>query len=279
MAKKGLEFDEIGYWSEVKLEIVRKYVAAYSRILAAQPSIRGYVYIDGFAGAGSHISRTTGNKVPGSPSIALATTPPFSEVHLIDLDGTRTEELSRLSAGDPRVSVYEGDCNDILLKKVLPRCRYEDRRRALCLLDPYGLNIGWKVLETAGSMKTVEVFYNFMIMDANMNVFMRDPGKISPEQAARMDFVWGDTSWRKAAYRTTRNLFGEVEEKATNEEIAEAFRWRLEQVAGFKFVPQPMPMRNSKGAVVYYLYFASPSRTGGKIVTDIFDAYRDEGVH
>lgn len=29
------EFDEIGYWSEVKLEIIKKYAAAYSTILAA----------------------------------------------------------------------------------------------------------------------------------------------------------------------------------------------------------------------------------------------------
>jgi len=36
-------------------------------------------------------------------------------------------------------------------------------------------------------------------------------------------------------------------------------------------------MRNSKGAVVYYLYFASQNDTGNKIVTDIFNTYRDAG--
>ncbi len=29
-------FDEIGLWSEIKLEIVKEYATAYSRILAAQ---------------------------------------------------------------------------------------------------------------------------------------------------------------------------------------------------------------------------------------------------
>jgi len=278
MAKKALAFDEIGYWSEVKLEIVRKYASAYSTVIAKHAFLRGHAYIDGFAGAGSHVSKATGNAVPGSPRIALQTTPPFTEVHLIDLDGSRAAALRRLSAGDPRVTVYQGDSNDVLLRDVFPRYRWEDFRRALCLLDPYGLNIGWKVLETAGKMKSVEVFYNFMIMDANMNVFMRDPGKVSPEQAARMDFVWGDQTWRTAAYRRAQDLFGEREEKATNEEIAESFRRRLEEVAGFKYVPQPMPMRNSKGAVVYYLYFASPNEIGGKIVADIFDTYRDKGM-
>jgi hypothetical protein len=36
-------------------------------------------------------------------------------------------------------------------------------------------------------------------------------------------------------------------------------------------------MRNTRGAVVYYLFFASPNRTGAKIVSDIFNTYRDRG--
>lgn len=91
--------------------------------------------------------------------------------------------------------------------------------------------------------------------------------------------MWGDSSWQTAAYRKRADLFGEVEEKASNEEIAEAFRDRLERVAGFSFVPKPMPMRNSRGAVVYYLYFASPNRTGARIVTEIFGKYGDAGAH
>jgi hypothetical protein len=33
-SSKDFDFDEIGYWSEVKLEIVRKYAKAYSTILS-----------------------------------------------------------------------------------------------------------------------------------------------------------------------------------------------------------------------------------------------------
>jgi len=73
-------------------------------------------------------------------------------------------------------------------------------------------------------------------------------------------------------------LFGEIEEKATNEVIAEAFRERLEKVAGFTYVPAPIPMRNSRGAVVYYLYFASPNKTGAGIVEQIFSKYRNKGA-
>lgn len=278
MSEKALRLDEIGYWSELKLEIVKKYASAYSTILAKQRFVKGYLYVDAFAGAGTHVSKTTGEAVAGNPLNAMAVEPPFSELHFIDLDGSRTAELTRLAAGDKRVTVHKGDCNDILLREVFPRCKYEDYRRGLCLLDPYKLNVNWDVLKAAGEMGSVEVFYNFMIMDANMNVFMKDPTKVAPEQAARMDAVWGDTSWRTAAYRKTHDLFGELDEKVTNEDIAAAFRDRLRTVAGFKYVPDPIPMRNSRGAVVYYLFFASPNETGGKIVNEIFARYRNQGA-
>ncbi|OFW01813.1 MAG: hypothetical protein A3I61_05560 [Acidobacteria bacterium RIFCSPLOWO2_02_FULL_68_18] len=278
MADKSLRFDEIGYWSEVKLDIIKKYAQAYSTIMAKQKSIEAHVYIDGFAGAGRHISKATGEAVAGSPLNAMKIQPPFTELHFIDLEGSRAAELRRIAAGDRRVRVHKGDCNGILLNEVFPRCRWSDFRRALCLLDPYGLAVDWDVLRTAGEMKSVEIFYNFMIMDANMNVFMHDAGKVAAAQARRMDAVWGDDSWRSAAYTRTEGLFGEIERKATNEDVAEAFRLRLEHVAGFAYVPQAMPMRNSKGAVVYYLYFASQNQTGAKIVEDIFDTYRARGV-
>jgi hypothetical protein len=47
----------------------------------------------------------------------------------------------------------------------------------------------------------------------------------------------------------------------------------LNKVAGFGFVPDPLPMRNSKNAVVYYLFFASPKAVADKIIRDIFRKY------
>ena len=70
----ALVFDEIGYWSEIKLDIVRRYAVEYSKILSNRFH---HVYIDAFAGSGMHISRTTGELVRGSPQIALDIIPPF----------------------------------------------------------------------------------------------------------------------------------------------------------------------------------------------------------
>jgi len=271
-------YDEIGYWSEIKLDIVREYARSYSRIMSKQRPIRKHIYIDAFAGAGRHLSKRTGEFIAGSPLNALNVKPPFNEFHLIDLHGGKAKELRKLAGDRKDVFVYEEDANRCLLERVFPRCRYEDYSRALCLLDPYKLNVDWRILQTAGQMRTIEIFYNFMIMDANMNVLWRNPENVSPVQAKRMDMVWGDQSWREAAYRKVPTLFGDVDEKTGNEAVAEAFRKRLQDVAGFKFVPKPMPMRNRNGAVVYYLFFASPNQTGAGIVQDIFGKYRTRGM-
>src|SRR5690348_9339141 len=109
-----LKLDEVGYWSEIKLDIIRDYAAAYSRILAGQSRPRlCHVYIDAFAGAGVHLSKATGEEVAGSPVIAAQTQPPFREYHFIDLDGHKAANLRKLFADRSEIHVHQGDCNDV----------------------------------------------------------------------------------------------------------------------------------------------------------------------
>jgi three-Cys-motif partner protein len=276
--KSALNFDEIGYWSEIKLDIVRDYAAAYSKILTAQSNPELYhVYIDAFAGAGIHVSKGTGEFVQGSPLNAIHVQPPFREFHLIDLDRKKVVSLRRLIGKRPDVHIHEGDCNEVMLKKVFPKVQFKDYRRGLCLLDPYGLHLSWKVIETAGKMQSMDMFLNFPVADINRNVLWRDPQGVDAADIDRMTGFWGDDSWRATAYSTQRNLFG-FEEKVENARVAESFRERLKKVAGFKHVPGPLPMRNSKGAIVYYLFFASQKLVAKDIVEHIFTKYSERGA-
>ncbi|MFA6186541.1 MAG: three-Cys-motif partner protein TcmP [Phycisphaerae bacterium] len=273
-----VKLDEIGYWSEVKLDIIREYAVAYSTIMHKQTSIRNYYYIDGFAGAGVHISKSTQEFVLGSPLNALNVRPPFSGFYFIDLNGDKTGLLKDFSKDKSNVKVYNGDCNHILLDKIFPQVKYQNYERALCLLDPYGLHLNWDVLNTAGQSNAIEIFLNFPVMDMNMNILWNNPDKVDDAQIDRMNAFWGDESWRDAAYKTQQGLFDTLEEKSSNLAIAKAFQKRLKDVAGFSYVPEPIPMRNTKGATVYYLFFASPKEVAGKIVRNIFDKYKNKGL-
>jgi three-Cys-motif partner protein len=248
MDKAEFKFDQIGCWSEIKLDIVREYAAVYSKILSARtnPSLY-HLYVDAFAGAGVHLSRTTGEFVLGSPLNALSVKPPFREFHFIDLDREKVSALRELVKDRSDTYVWEGDCNQLLHKEILPRCRYKDYRRALWLLDPYKLQLNWSVIEMAGREETIDIFLNFPVMDMNRSVLWRDPSKVHGRNRARMDAYWGDHSWQEISYTTNDNLFG-WQEKADIETIVQAFRERLKKVAGFANVPRPIPMRNTKGA-------------------------------
>src|SRR5690349_7122353 len=171
--------DEIGFWSEIKLDILRKYSPEYTKIVKQQSWNFRTIYADAFAGSGQHISKTTGERIQGSPSRALEVQPPFDEYHLIDLDAAKIRSLEELAAQRKDVHVHHGDCNEVLLQKVFPRALYKDYRRALCLLDPYSLQLDWQVIATAADMKSVEIFLNFPIMDINRRSEERRVGKES----------------------------------------------------------------------------------------------------
>lgn len=270
-----LKYDEVGYWSEIKLDILREYASAYSQILSAQNKFH-HVYIDAFAGAGTHISRTSGEEIPGSPIIALGVRPPFTEYHFIDLDTDKAVALRKEVGPRDDVFIYNEDCNSLLLNNILPKIKYEQFRRALCILDPYGLHLDWRVLALTGRLGTCDIFLNFPVADMNRNVLWRARDGVSESQIARMNRFWGDGSWREIAYRKERNLFFEEEIKNDNDQVANGFAERLKKVAGFAHVPKPLPMKNSSNAIVYYLFFASNKPVAAGIVSDIFKKYANK---
>lgn len=133
--------DEIGFWSEIKLDILKSYSLAYSKILKRQTWNFHTLYIDAFAGSGKHVSKRTGEFVAGSPARALDVKPPFDEYHFIDMDEAKVRSLEDIARTHANVTIHQGDCNRILLKDIFPLAQYKNFRRALCLLDPYSLQL------------------------------------------------------------------------------------------------------------------------------------------
>ena len=281
------KLDEIGEWSVDKLCILKAYAEQYSQVLQSQKSATGvrrfrYGYIDGFAGAGEHMHKKTHEIVPGSPLNALRVKHRFDEYHFVDLDPDRVARLRAIAASEKNVTVHHGDCNTVLLNEIFPRFQFQDFARALCFLDPYGMHVSWDVLKQAGTMGTIEIFLNFPVADINRNAKRTNPNDVEPDHRKRMTLLWGDETWHSAMFKqSTQGSFFEALgdsspdlENAGNDGLAEAFQERLKRVGGFQFVPKPVPMRNSKNAVVYYLFFAGNNEAGNRIASHIFKKYR-----
>jgi three-Cys-motif partner protein len=241
------EFDEIGVWSELKLEIIEKYGAAY-----------------------------TGTAVEGSPARALKVTPPFDGYYFIDLNEDKTDYLKSIVGNRSNVHIHTGDCNQYLTTQLLPTIQFRNFRRALCLLDPYGLHLDWEVIRQAGQSKAMDMFLNFPVMDMNRNAIWKNPDTAPADGIERMTRFWGDDSWKRVAYVESPqgSLFGPETVKVSNDAIVAAFRTRLKSAAGFEHVADPLPMKNTRNAVVYYLFLASQKPVAEKIITDIFKKYR-----
>ena len=144
-------------------------------------------------------------------------------------------------------------------------------------MDPYGLHLNWETIMIAAQQRTIEIFLNFPLMDMNRDVLHNDLFKADPDQIERMNRFCGSEEWQKILYREQKDLFGGTYQMKIggNLELGNWFRReRLQKNAGFKFVPEPVLMRNSKGGPLFLLFFASHNETGKKIVSDIFNKYR-----
>ena len=160
------KFDEIGLWSELKLEIIEQYGAAYTKAFANARNLKKY-YIDGFSGAGMHISKTTGSAIEGSPTRALKVMPPFDGYCFIDLNADKTDYL-RATCGDrPDVDIHTGDASQYLTRQLLPTIQYEKFNRAPCLLEPYALQLDWEVILQAGQSRAVSGEPRWQLSDAS----------------------------------------------------------------------------------------------------------------
>ena len=274
-----ITFDEINSWSEVKLEIIREYAIPYMDIMRKNRFTAHYV--DGFCGSGVHLSQDSRDIVPGSPLQVLDISKPFDTYHFVDLDGDKTSVLKEICESefpDRSTEIVTGDCNEVLMH-ILPRFSRGNYDRLFCLLDPYGLHLKWDVIEKMGTMGIVDLILHFPIMDINRNAIWKNPHEVPQAGIERMNSFWGDETWKNIAYTDDpqQNLFGDPKKmKQENITIANAFKDRLKKHGKFEYVPNPIPMKNSRNAVVYYLFFASQNKTANKIANHLFNKYGEE---
>ena len=264
-------FDEIGPWTEVKLDIIKRYGQEYSRILSKREYLH-HAYIDAFSGPGINKRKITKEFIPGSPLNALLIKPKFEHYYFIDIDSQKTSFLKELVGDRGDVTIYESDCNEVLLNKIFPKFTFESYWRALCFLDPYKLQLRWKVVEEAAKLGTIDLFLNFPLLDINRSVVRSNPKDITQKNIKRMDQFWGDNRWYDLLYASSPDLFveGREQRKAKAETaLVQAYRKKLLD-AGFSCVPIPLPIRNTQRGIIYFIFFASEKPVAKNIVEHIF---------
>jgi three-Cys-motif partner protein len=274
MGRPGIP-DKVGPWAEVKHSILVDYAQQYAYILAKQSNLKFY-YVDAFAGKGLSIIRNTSRVIQGSPLRVLDIDPKFHGYIFIDKSQENINYLSERVGTTKNVEFYCGDANEILVEKILPRMTYESFSRVLLFLDPFGLDVFWPVMKMAGSLGTVDFFLNFMTMDLNRNVLWNKRSLVPAANKENFNRVVGEDKWEQIAYDESINLFAEVEDvKKDTINVLKYYKNRLKNDAGFKFVPDPVPIHNKSGAIIYHLFFGSKNPTANRVAKYILNTYRD----
>ncbi len=275
------DLSKVGPWTRKKLELLNKYLSAYTTILAAQPWCSGVHYIDAFAGPGMHIDRETQQLLEGSPLRALNVEPSFDRLIFIEKDDDRVERLNALADeyAERNIDVWQGDCNDVLphIFEEIP-----GNQRAFLLLDPYNLGVRWETIQAAAEAgkqrgnrfyKTIEIMINFSLHDANRNVVRSQPDDMDPHQAQRLTEVWGSQEWMDWIYGEAPQLSFSGPEQVKVDDVpdrlSEGFKARLETV--YDHVSDYVIMRNTTNAPQYSLILASHVGVAQKIMNDIME--------
>ena len=269
-----------GPWTQEKLEILHRYLYEYTTALKNQPF--RLIYIDAFAGPGNWRQDTTyleahyseyNEMLSGSPQIALdITDKPFDELIFIDTNPQHIESLENLKSQNPNRSIttYQSDANSIL-PQICNRLQPFDR--AVVFLDPYATEVAWATVEQIAQSRKIDCWILFPIMAITRQMpRRREP---DPTWMENLDRVFGARNHWHGFYSPSKQstLFADnppLEREPGNDQIAEAYRQRLESVFT-RVAPTPRVFKNSTNSKLFHLFFAASNPVGANTAVKIAD--------
>ncbi len=249
-----------GKWTQDKLGRLEGYLKAYTTIFKKR-AWATTVYVDAFAGTG--IIPTKSISAPGSSSepdepqveeflkgsarIALSVDPPFSKYLFIEKSAAKAKELEKLREEYPdraeRIQIEKAEANTYLLQWI-QQSNWKTTR-AVMFLDPYGMQVEWRLLEAIAATKAIDLWL-LVPIGIGANRLMKQQGLPRQEWQERLTSFFGTGEWQERFYKpvTPLDSFGEgpTQEKTANyDELAAYFVERLRLIFGEEGVaPNPL---------------------------------------
>lgn len=279
-----------GQWTEEKLNRLREYLPAYTKIFKSNERakfLRTY-YVDAFAGTGyrsiKDISRLPRQMLlsedevnfedqdaqafnDGSARIALEVEPSFDNYIFVEQAPEHVQELEKLRSQFPakanQITIMQNDANTFL-QSWCSQMNWE-KNRAIVFLDPYGMSVEWATIEAVAKTKAIDLWLLFPLGQAVNRLLTRN----HPPEGAwanKLTRFFGTEDWKTEFYRPRQQttLFSTEEtlqKEANFESIGKFFVKRLESVFA-KVSPNPLTLYNSRNVPIYLLCFAASNPKG-----------------
>ena len=269
-----------GLWTREKLEILRRYLDAYTTALKHRPF--NLIYVDAFAGPGSWRPGSSyapaqygdfAQMLKGSPSIALDIEDrPFDKLVFIDTDPENIDSLAEMQKRSPtrNITIVQEDAN-LAIPELCSGL--SNRDRAVVFVDPFATHVSWSTIQAIASTQKIDCWILFPLMAiARLMPLNREP---DAALAQRLDRIFGGREYWRGVYSPVKqpsfwSQGDEQERESGSEQIATAYRERL--ISVFKKVaPTRRVLKNSQNSDLFDLFFAAGNPRGAEIAVGIAD--------
>jgi len=273
-----------GDWTQKKIEIVVAYAKAYLTIMNSYPQFK-CLYFDGFAGSGNIYKddEIDFEIIKGAAIRILEIDEPksFDIYYFVEIDDKNKTELAETierKFPNKKCHVVSDDCNNRLVS-MSTFLKQNKNFRTLAFIDPYGMALKWssvKVLKGLG----IDLWI-LVPTGIGMNRLLKRNGDIRDAWLIKLELSLGLSreEIKKYFYKseTIHTLFGEEtsiskEEKAI-QKAADLYKKRLNEI--FKFVSEPLELKNSTGSIMYHFMMATNNVSAFKIANDIIKKYKN----
>ncbi len=270
-----------GPWTTEKLEILEKYLDAYTTALKNQPF--NLMYIDAFAGTGDISIQQEHNGpraiIDGSSRRAIKIKDkPFDRLILIEKDYERYRKLVHLKTENPirDIQIENCDANSFL------RNMSEDWKiwRGVLILDPFATEVEWATIEKVAQFNALDTWILFPVSAiTRMLPKSRLPDDVSRKWANKLTRIFGDDSWNELYHPNPQKSFWEDElyhRDTGTDGIIRLYKNNLKSLFGRRFMEQSQSLLNSTDVHLFEFIFCVGNENGvslaKKIAKSIVDA-------
>lgn len=270
-----------GSWTKEKINIVESYAKAYLAIMNKYRQWK-LLYFDGFAGTGEIC--TEGDEdisIEGAAKRILDISKPrtFDMYYFVELDPEKVVSLEQMIKEEyPErrgLFVNAADCNKKLYDLATFLKGPGKGYKTLAFIDPCGMELDWDSLY---SIKDLSIDLWILIpTGVGANRLLKKDGNISKAWLSRLERFFGipESELLPLFYKKYKEqtLFGDEEivmkEKDAVALIYELYQSKLSSL--FKYISDPMVIRNSKNSIMFHFLMASNNKTAVKIANDIIE--------
>ena len=249
-----------GSWTVEKLEILERYLDAYTTALKNQPF--KLMYVDAFAGTGKvplpDDDGEAASFLSGSAKRAIQiASKPFDKLIFVEKDPDRCANLESLCKAHPdRDTMIENSEANSFLREFQENWQ---RWRGVLFLDPFATEVKWSTIETIAGWNALDTWILFPISAiARMLPISKRPDDIASAWTTRLTNVFGDESWRELYQMSSQgHLFGEDEyqRKPGVDVLLSIYKGKLSDLFGRRFLEESRTLKNSKNVGLFEFMF------------------------